>query len=331
MLYSYRKDLPAGSVTRESGLQNKFLAAVDLGTNSFHLIIVEADKRGSFKIIDREKEVIRLGSNSGDDLKWISSEETEKAIIILNDFKKLIETYNAELKAIATSAIREADNREEFISKIYEETGIEIEVIDGKEEAKLIYSAVQKALSVKNKKVLCVDIGGGSSEFISGINGDIIFAESIKIGAVRLSRKFFPDYILTEQSIKLCEEYIEQQVLANKNILFNEEIEIAVGASGTIQSIAAMIHNSRNNNPLKSLNGFSFSREELKKITSLILERSTVEERRLIKGIELKRADIIPAGILIVVKTFELFKLREMTISDNGLREGVIIEMLKIK
>ena len=319
-------------------MPNKFLSAVDLGTNSFHLIIVEADKKGSFKIIDREKEVIRLGSHLGDDLKWISPEETEKAVEILNGFKKVVQSYlsrlsfaetdKAELKAIATSAVREAENREEFIDKIYKETGIEVEIVDGKEEAKLIYSGVQKALSVRNKKVLCIDIGGGSSEFILGSNGAVIFAESIKIGAVRLSRKFFPDYILTKQSIKLCEEYIEQQILANNSTHLNEEFEIAVGASGTIQSIAAMIHYSKDNSPFKSLNGFSFSLEELRKITSLVLERRTVEERHSLKGIELKRADIIPAGLLILNKAFELFKLNKMTISEYGLREGVIIEML---
>ena len=111
--------------------------------------------------MDREKEVIRLGSQSGDDLKWISPEEIDKAIEILNGFKKVAQSYlsrlsfaetdNADLKAVATSAIREADNRKEFIDKIYKETGIEVEVIDGKEEAKLIYMGVQEALSIRNK------------------------------------------------------------------------------------------------------------------------------------------------------------------------------------
>jgi exopolyphosphatase/guanosine-5'-triphosphate,3'-diphosphate pyrophosphatase len=301
-----------------------------MGTNSFHLIIVEADKDGSFKIIDREREIVRLGSSTGDDLKWISPEEIEKAVGILKGFKNLIQSYNAEIKAVATSAVREAGNKEEFISRVYKDTGIEVEAIDGKKEARLIYLGAQNALPIGNKKVLCVDIGGGSSEFISGSNGEIIFAESIKIGAVRLSRKFFPDYLLTEQSVKLCEGYIEQQILANSRINFNDTFEIAVGASGTIQSVAALIHYSRDSSPLKTLNGFSFSFEELKKITSLILESRTVEERRLFKGIELKRADIIPAGLLILHKTFEVFKLDEMTISDYGLREGVIVEMLKI-
>ena len=309
-------------------MPDKFLAALDLGTNSFHLIIVKIDKSGSFKVIDRERETIRLGSGSGYDLKWISPEEIEKAVTILKRFKKLVELYDAEPKAVATSAVREADNNEEFTNKVYKETGIEVEVINGKKEAGLIYLGAQYALSLKDKKVLCVDIGGGSSEFILGDNGEIIFAESVKLGAVRLSKKFFPDFILTEQSIKSCEEYIEQQLLANSKINSSDTFEIAVGASGTLLSIAALIHYSRDNSPLKSLNGFSFSLEELKKITSVVLERKTVEVRKLIKGMELKRADIIPAGLLILNKTFELFKLNSMTISEYGLREGVIVEMV---
>jgi exopolyphosphatase/guanosine-5'-triphosphate,3'-diphosphate pyrophosphatase len=309
-------------------LPDKFLAAVDLGTNSFHLIIAKADKNGSFKVIDRERETIRLGSGSGYDLKWISPEEIEKAVAILKRFKNLAELYDAELKAVATSAVREADNNKEFINRIYTETGIEVEVIDGKREAGLIYKGVQCALPVGNKKVLCADIGGGSSEFISGSNGEVIFAESVKVGAVRLSKKFFPDFLLTEQSVKFCEEYIEQQILANSKINFSDTFEIAVGASGTLLSIAALIHYSRHNNKLKSLNGFSFSLKELGKITAVVLERKTVEERKLIEGMELKRADIIPAGLLILNKTFELFKLKEMIISEYGLREGIIVEML---
>ena len=340
-------------------MQNKFFSALDLGSNSFHIIIVEADNTGSFKVIDRERETIRLGSGSVNDLRLISPEEIEKAIAILKRFKKLAELYGAKLKAVATSAVREASNNQDLIKRVYNETGIEVEVIDGKKEALLIYLGVQHALSLKNKKastpdvtnhfvtklsesspvrkwflttkekVLCVDIGGGSSEFISGNDGKIIFAESLEIGAVRLSRKFFPDYLLSEQSIKLCEEYIEQQILTNNNIKLNCSFEIAVGASGTILSIAALIHYSKSKSPLKSLNGFSFSSEELKEITSLVLEKKTVEERKLLNGIELNRADIIPAGLLILNKTFELFKLKEMTISEYGLREGIIVEMLE--
>ncbi|MCU0413767.1 MAG: hypothetical protein MUE91_05085, partial [Ignavibacteriaceae bacterium] len=145
---------------------NKCIAAVDMGTNSFHLIIVQVKSDGSFKVIDREREVIRLGSHKGKEFTWISEGEMEKAIDVLKDFGKIAQFYKAELRAIATSAIREAKNKSEFIDRMFEETGINVEAVDGKTEAELIYLGVQHALDVDDKRILCVDIGGGSTEFL---------------------------------------------------------------------------------------------------------------------------------------------------------------------
>ena len=150
---------------------NKCIAAVDMGTNSFHLIIVQVRKNGSFKIIDREREVIRLGSHKGTDLSIISEGEIEKSIDVLSEFDKIAKFYGAELRAIATSAVREAGNKDEFITRVYDATGIAVEAIEGVKEAELIYLGVQKALDVKNKRVFCVDIGGGSTEFLVGDKG----------------------------------------------------------------------------------------------------------------------------------------------------------------
>lgn len=309
-------------------MRNKYFAAIDMGTNSFHLIIVEVMPDGAFKIVDREREVIRLGLNKGEDLSFIAEDETNRAIKILSGFKKLADHYNAEFKAVATSAVREAKNKEEFLERVLRETEIKVYVIDGSREASLIYLGVQKALSVNDKDVLCIDVGGGSSEFIFGQKGKIVFAESIKIGAVRLSKKFFPDYVLTEHLIKDCSDFAEEQIRVNANINLKIEIDEAVGTSGTMQSAAWMIAHPgklRNN---KSLNGFSFAYDQLKELTEKILHYKTLEERKLIKGIELKRADILPAGLIILCKVFELFNLKRMTISEYALREGIISEML---
>jgi exopolyphosphatase/guanosine-5'-triphosphate,3'-diphosphate pyrophosphatase len=132
----------------------KCIAAIDMGTNSFHLIIVELKKDGNFKIIDREREVIRLGSQSGKGFSMIVEDEMEKAINILKGYEKIAAFYNAEIRAIATSAVREAKNKDEFIDRVFEETGITVEAIDGKWEAELIYLGVQHALEVKKKRVL---------------------------------------------------------------------------------------------------------------------------------------------------------------------------------
>src|SRR4030066_301981 len=154
---------------------NKCMAAVDMGTNSFHLIIVQVKSDGSFKIIDREREVIRLGSHKGKEFTWISEGEMEKAI------------------------------------------------------------------DVEDKRMLCVDIGGGSTEFLLGEKGISEFAESIKIGAVRLSKMFFPDFHLTESGIDMCRQYIKDKLDTNTNLHPNHNFEMAIGSSGTIVAAASII------------------------------------------------------------------------------------------
>jgi exopolyphosphatase/guanosine-5'-triphosphate,3'-diphosphate pyrophosphatase len=312
-------------------LQSKNYAAIDIGTNSFHLIIVKIREDGSLVIIDREREVIRLGSHKGEELSLITHDEIELGINALIRFKKLADFYHADINAVATSAVREAGNREEFLKKVFDKTGIEIEVIDGRKEAAYIYKGVRKSLPNFNKKLLCLDIGGGSTEFILGQDEEIIFGESIKIGAVRLSKKFFPDFILTDNGINKCKEYIEQQIRANKKMNFNEKFDLAAGSSGTILAVARMINFRMNGGKTKSLNGFVFAKAELEDVTNKILERKTPEQRINLEGMEYKRVDIIPAGVLILQKTFELFNINKMMISEYALREGVVLGMVEKK
>ena len=302
------------------------IAAIDMGTNSFHLVIVEMKKDGSFIFIDREREVIRLGSQKGKDLSFISEEETERAVKILTDFVKLAKHYNAKVRAISTSAVREAKNQKEFVDTILNKTGVTVEVIDGRTEARLIFLGIKNALPIDNKKVLCVDIGGGSTEFIYAVNGKINFAESVKIGAVRLSKLFFPDYIITDESVKQCSDYVEKQILNNKNIITNVDIDFGVGSSGTVDTIYNLSQAKRVHEKNYPSNGYIFSKEEFEKHYYTIINLRTSAERAFIPGMEAKRADIIPAGMIILKKIFELFKIQNMVISDYALREGIVLD-----
>lgn len=302
------------------------IAAIDMGTNSFHLVIVEIKKDGTFDFIDREREVIRLGSQKGKDLSFISDEETERAVKILKNFVKLAKHYNAKVRAISTSAVREAKNQKEFIDTIFEKTGVAVEVIDGRTEAKLIFLGVKNTLPLENKKVLCVDIGGGSTEFIYAVNGKIIFAESVKIGAVRLSKLFFTDYIITDESVKQCSDYVEKQILLNKNIVTDVDIDFGVGSSGTVDTIYNLTQIKKGKELKENLNGYNFSKKEFENHFTAIINSKTPAERILIPGMEAKRADIIPAGMIILKKIFELFKIQNMVISDYALREGIVLD-----
>jgi exopolyphosphatase / guanosine-5'-triphosphate,3'-diphosphate pyrophosphatase len=306
----------------------KFVAAVDMGTNSFHLVIAEVFPNGGFHIIAREREVIRLASQKGEDLNHISEDETERAVGILSRFKNLAEKYNTSLRAVATSAVREADNKNEFIAAVKDRTGILVEAIEGRSEARLIFRGASKSLGLIEKNVLHIDIGGGSTELIFAEKGKIIFAESIKIGAVRLSRKFFPDYNVTEERARRCTLYIEERIKENPNISCKINFDTASGSSGTIVSAAEMINYSNTGKPVKNINGFTFTKNELDELLAMILSKRTSEVRQSIEGLEFKRADIIPAGLIILHAIFRLFEISELIISGFALREGIILDSI---
>jgi len=305
-----------------------FIAAVDMGTNSFHLIVAKIKNDfSSFKIVDKEKKQIRLASHMGEDLSFISNEELESSIEILNGFKKISSLYNAGLNARATSAVREADNRAEYVRQIYKSTGIYVQTIEGHEEAALIFKGVRHGLKLNDEKLLNVDIGGGSTEYTLGNKSVFEFAESIKIGAVRLSKRFFNEFYIIDDNVKACLKYIEEQIKSS-SIKTDCSFDIASGSSGTIQAAARMIIAQLKKPQPKDLNNFIFSYDELKNIAQLILSKKSVEDRLLLEGLEKRRADIMPAGILILLKTFELLHIKNMKVSSYALREGIILDEL---
>lgn len=305
------------------------IAAIDMGTNSFHLVIVEIKNDGSLIFLDREREVLRLGSQQGKDLSQISDEEKDKAVKILTGFADLAKFYQAKIRAIATSAVREAKNQKEFIDTIFNKTGVTVEVVDGRKEANLIFLGIKQALALDDKKVLCVDIGGGSTEFIYADNGKINFAESVKIGAVRLSKLFFPDFIITDEAVKKCSDFVENQIIANQNIKTAIDINFGVGVSGTVDTIYNLSQAEKSGGIKDALNGYSFSKEEFETFYQKIIVLKTPAERVLIPGMEAKRADIIPAGMIILKKIFDLFKIKKIVVSEYALREGIVIDTLE--
>jgi exopolyphosphatase/guanosine-5'-triphosphate,3'-diphosphate pyrophosphatase len=304
-------------------------AVADMGTNSFHMIIAKQGKKGNIKILDKERKVIRLGSHKGEELSFISEEETELAIKTLKRFKKLADSYGAVFRAVATSAVREAKNKSEFISKIKNDAGIKVEVLDGKDEAKLIYKGAEKALSFSDKNILCIDIGGGSTEFINVNKHKTIFVESIKIGAVRLSKHYFPDFMITKERVNHCKLYIKKLINEKLKDYADKRFDMIAGTSGTIEAIASIIQKYKHKKISKSINGFSFTRMELDFVSEKIMSAKTAAERLRIQGMESKRADIIPPGLLILKTAFDFFNLDSITVADYALREGVIFDMIE--
>jgi exopolyphosphatase/guanosine-5'-triphosphate,3'-diphosphate pyrophosphatase len=310
---------------------SKNIAAVDVGTNSFHLIVVQTKPDGNFEIIDREREVIRLGEGNTGDIKIILPEAMERAVNALKRFKGIADSHNAPVRAVATSAVRESSNKNELIKKIFDETGVEIEVISGYEEARLIYLGILKSVPVFDKKTLVIDIGGGSTEFLIGEKGKTLFSVSLKLGAVRLAQKFFDNYELTQDSIKECRNWVHGEIFNVAESAKRIGFDICVGSSGTIMAsgsmIEALIKGRKEENFI--LNNYEFTKNDFFEVRDEVLKKKTAERRKKIPGLDEKRADIIPAGIIILEEIIAQFGLERITISAYALREGIILDSMQ--
>lgn len=311
--------------------QKNNLAVIDIGTNSFHLIVASLAKSEEFEIIEDVREVLRLSEAIQGDLRRINPSIFSTAVETLKKFKSISDSHGAKLRAVATSAVREAVNQNEFVSKVFYESGVEIEVIDGKEEARLVYLGISKAVPVNNKRTLMIDIGGGSTELLIGENGRILFAESLKLGAVRLSQKFFQDFVLNDEGIADCRNYVWEQLSPVAKEINKICFDMCVGSAGTTMAAGFMIDRIIRNQQTKKniLNNYEFSAEEFFEIRSIVLNAKTVDERKKIPTMEQKRADVIPGGVIILDEIIKALGIETITISSYSLREGIIIDTLR--
>lgn len=307
------------------------IAAIDVGTNSFHLIIASVNNRGMLMIHQREKETVRLGASTVKDMKFLAPDAIERGVNTLSQFAKLARSAKAEIFAVATSAVREANNRYEFLERVKQEAGIDVSVISGAEEGRLIYMGAIHALPLFPKKALMIDIGGGSTETIIGEKGEIKFIHSAKIGAVRITQNFFPDYISSRPKIKLCREYIKGLWTPTLNHIFEEKFDTVVGTSGTIQNIVMIAHSLKGERIPDISNGLTASKKDIIKAISTIVNTKTVEERMLIPGMDPKRADIILGGALILERAVLELDIKQILLSSYALREGIVFDIVRKK
>lgn len=301
------------------------IAAIDVGTNSFHMVIASINTRGAMRIISREREMVRLGS-SGKDMKYLQEDAMDRGVKALYAFSKMAESHDAYIRAVATSAVREALNKDAFIKRVKNELNIEIEVVSGVEEGRLIFLGVIHALPIYDKKILIIDIGGGSTETIIGKNGELETVHSEKIGAVRLTKLFFEDGKYTDERIEELRAYIKGEWSPILNQIKEHRFDISIGTSGTIQSIANMVLAEKQMQIPELLNGFSVSAKEIIHIISKITKCSNQDEILEIPGIDPRRADIILAGALILETAIEELKIKEILLSPYALREGIVYD-----
>ena len=304
-------------------------AAIDIGTNSIHLVVARAVSGGGFEVVTTEKEVVRLGSGAGD-MKRLEPDAMDRGLAALTRMVEVATSMGADVTAVATSAVREAENRQEFVDRVARELGVTVEVISGTEEARLIHHGVIHALPVADQRTLVVDIGGGSTEFIVGEASELVEARSLRLGAIRLTQRFFADHrdpgtpAPSRKSVEACRTFLNDALGAVARDLGGHRPELAIGSSGTITAVASMIAASDGDVP-NQVNGFTFTTEELARMVKEVV-RASADERRKLRGLDDRRTDIIVGGILLLHEVFAAFELESMTVSAFALREGVLYD-----
>lgn len=308
----------------------KVIAAIDVGTNSFHMVTASVNNRGILKIHSKEKEVVRLGSSSRD-MKYLLPDAIERGVRTIGNFAKIAEAENAEVRAVATSAVREAENKDEFVQKVFDDSGVIVEVVSGREEGRLIYAGALHALPVVSKKTLVIDIGGGSTEMIVGYDGATKFVNSAKLGAIRCTKAFFPDGEVTSDRVSQCRDYIKGEWSPTLKRIIETGFEVTVGTSGTIQNIAGMTLAAKSEKLPDILNGLTVSRDDVLDLINTIANTGTIAERAAIPGMDPKRADIIVGGALILERALISLNIQKLFISSYALREGIVFDTVQKK
>lgn len=300
------------------------IAAIDVGTNSVHMVIAKVGSTG-FDVLASEKEVVRLGEGA-DGMDHLTFPAIERGVNALRRMKQIADAHGAVIAAVATSAVREAANRDEFLTAVRESVGIEIEVVSGAEEARLIYLGVSRSLDLRNDVTLTVDIGGGSTEFCISNHGQIEFAQSVKLGAVRMTDAFLPGGVTSEVAVRKLRSKVRSALAPLAHDIASLGFDRVVVSSGTSETMARIVASQREKAMPLNFNGFSFTNVELSRAVTLILGEREPQHRRAIPGMDPKRADIIAAGSIILDEITRSLKIRQLEYSDFALREGVLVD-----
>ncbi|RMH66904.1 MAG: Ppx/GppA family phosphatase [Cyanobacteria bacterium J003] len=317
---------------RPVNLSDRILAAIDVGTNSIHMVVVQIQPSlPSFKIIATEKDMVRLGERC-QITGQLTEEAMQRAIATLRRCRELATGLKAEeMIGVATSAVREAPNGREFLERVKKETGLTIDLISGEEEARRIYLGVLSGLEFNGKPHIIIDIGGGSTELILGDGHEPRCLSSTKVGAVRLTDLFVKSDPISDQDYIALRAYVrgmlDRAVEDLRQQLSPHEKPQLVGTSGTIESLM-MIHTcDRLGTCPPSLRGYELTLEDLKALLAK-LRRLNFNQRCQLLGMSERRAEIIVAGAVILAEAMEMLGQSSLITCDRALREGIIVDWM---
>ena len=304
------------------------VAAIDIGTNSIHMLVVRVREDLSFEVIDREKAMVRLGAG-GLDGKALTAEAMNAALQALTKFKRVAEARQVDaVLAAATSATREARNGGEFLARIERETGIRARIITGADEARLIHQAAVYGVDVGSGRAVVIDIGGGSVEITLGTAKTIQLARSFKLGVIRLTERFVRSDPLSERDERRLVKHIQDEVDRYCTQITEAGFDRVIGTSGTILSLGAVASTMSRGTLPSELRNLQVTAKQIHRLRKTSV-RLDIEQRLLLPGLDPRRADLMVAGAVLVDTVLRRLGAEELTLCDLALREGLVLDYVR--
>ena len=304
----------------------KRIAAIDLGTNSFHAVLVDIYPDGSFRTIDKLKEMVILAEKGMEN--QLSEEAMQRGLEAMKRIKFLCDSQEVEeIIAFATSAIREAKNGGDFIQRMKAEAGIKVRAISGQKEAELIGYAVRHSIALDEEMVLMVDIGGGSVEFIIGNNEKFVYHNSLKLGVARMAARFVANDPITKEEKKSLRKHYKKKLKEIRKIMEEHQVKTIIGSSGTMENIGAIIASRNSHTAEMTLNELIFDASEFDALYKDFIKLNR-KERSKISQLDEKRIDIINPGMVLVEYLVKKLKIEQIKISEAALRDGMILDFI---
>ena len=302
------------------------IASIDIGSNTARLLILESTGDQKFNLLVSKRNITRLGEGIDAQGK-LTEHRMQTTLKVLSRFRQIcLENGDPPLFAVATSAVREASNGQEFVRLAKKETGIDIKIITWEEEARLTLEGVYWKIPHENRRVITFDIGGGSTEFILSEGENIKDFCSTSLGVVRLTEKFITQHPVDEKEYHSLQNHLQNELQTVKNKLSAFLPELLIGTAGTVTTLAALKENIYPYDPEK-IHGSTFSRPEAESILD-DLKGKSLSQRLLLKPMEPGREDLIIAGTAIVLETMRAFGCEILTVSEYSLREGLILRAM---
>jgi exopolyphosphatase/guanosine-5'-triphosphate,3'-diphosphate pyrophosphatase len=304
------------------------LGILDIGTNSIHMVLAEVDPDGAYKILDRFKDMTRLGDGAFR-TRRLSEAAIARGLEVIRTLTTLARNKGYDhIKAVATSAVREARNGGEFIEEIARQAKLRVRVVTGQEEARLIYLGVRHSMDLSGQPTLVVDVGGGSVELIAGNRAAMLHGQSLKLGAIRLKDQYLKQDPPSKAMFRNMEQAVQQQLKGAFQLFRTKRFQRIVGTSGMAANLTEIVYLRRTGRPVPQLNLAMVSLKEVQAVEDLLKDAS-LKDRLAIPGLDPKRADTLLPATVVLRCIMERTGLHEMTISDTAIREGLIYDFIE--